>query len=131
MTPVLNQPVDHHPFVYVANSPLTFIDATGLAKGGKQNINVSPGDPIGDKIRAIENNKNLTPAERNKAIKEIEKEIKKLPKGPQKDALRGLAKVAKRIAKICIILGVLTELLLDPSEAAAPTGPLTQSASEY
>jgi len=58
-------------------------------------------------------------------IKKIEKEIKRLHKGGQKEVLRGLAKVAKRLVKFCLIIGVVIDILTDPSEADAPVRPNT------
>jgi hypothetical protein len=110
----------------VLNDPVNFTDPTGLTKGGKQHIDVSPGDKIGDKIKAIQNDKTLSQAEKNRLLEALERQIKNLPHSPRKEKLLGMLKRAKALGKylgkFCIIFTVFSELFIDVSEAEAPTG---------
>ncbi len=93
---------------YCVNDPVNFADPWGLIAGEKlkQNIKVSPGDPIGDKILDVINNKTLDAKTRNELLKEIEQEIAAdVCKGARKNALKGLLKYAKAMAKYALKYG--------------------------
>ncbi|MBI2569848.1 MAG: hypothetical protein HYV63_22825 [Candidatus Schekmanbacteria bacterium] len=55
--------------------PINWVDPDGLTKGGKQNIEPSVGDPIGGKIRHMMDDPALSSADKNRLLKDLEKEI--------------------------------------------------------
>lgn len=108
-------------YSYTEGNPANFVDPDGLTKGEKQQIRPSSGDKIGDQIRDLERKRDtLSPEERTKAARELEKAIEKLPKGERKKILEGFLKTVKRNAKfICPlpVIGAILDELLDPPGA--------------
>jgi RHS repeat-associated protein len=109
---------DANLYAYVTNDPVNFIDSTGFGKGGPRNIEPSPGDSLGDRIREIKNNKNLSLPEKNKLLKALGKDIEQLPAGPRKKILEGFLKVTSRGGKMGFLIGIGIELGF-PDEAGA------------
>lgn len=112
---------DINPFRYVRSNPVNFIDPYGLAdKPPKENIKPSTGDPIGDRLRNIENDKTLSPERRKEKLQPVERDINRLSPGERKKILKGFLKVIKRGSAVCLILEFLEEIL-DPDTDQDPT----------
>jgi len=90
---------------YVENDPVNWIDVTGLTRGGSKNIKVSPGDSIGDQIRAIENDQSLSQSEKNTKLKTLQSQIDNVDNPARKRALKGMLKVAKRSYCLIPVIG--------------------------
>ena len=95
-------------YTYVDNSPVNYVDWDGLTKGGDKNINVIH--------RGVELT-SKTP------VKQVQEAIKEAIQGGMSKAhikgLRGVLKKAKKFAKFGLVVGIIVEEFLDPSEVFA------------
>jgi len=95
-------------YTYVDNSPVNYVDWDGLTKGGDKNINVIH--------RGVELT-SKTP------VKQVQEAIKEAIQGGMSKAhirgLRGVLKEAKKFAKFGLVVGIIVDELLDPSELLA------------
>ena len=110
--------VQHNLFVYADCDPVTFVDVSGLAKKGKRGL--SGDDALLQELEAIWESYSKGELSRDEATRRSEALAAKIGSRRQAREFRALLKVLRRGGTMCLVFGVLFELITEPAEANPP-----------